>query len=235
MKKYLVFFIVISLFAADINAKIRKRKKSKVSTTKTTVKQIDPASLKKAIAPVELETGVLFTYYAPKAETVTIAGNFNNWNAESNPLTKNKNGVWYIILPLGKGKIQYKFVVNGSDWKPDPNNKKTADDGYGGVNSVFVVSKQYGTKILKDGSVLFVYFNPQAESVSVAGSFNNWNVNANPMEKSKSGLWTLKLKLSPGTYQYKFVVNGKDWVPDPSNPQTADDGYGGVNSVIEVK
>jgi hypothetical protein len=42
--------------------------------------------------------------------------------------------------------------------------------------------------------------------------------------------------LAPGTYKYKFVINdGAVWEPDKGNPETVDDGYGGVNSVLTVK
>ena len=42
-------------------------------------------------------------------------------------------------------------------------------------------------------------------------------------------------KLQPGRYQYKFVVDRVNWKEDPNNPQWMDDGYGGHNSVIDVR
>lgn len=208
-----------------------------VAIGKKTAKRIDPSKLKKSIAPVELKDGVLFTYKDEKAEKVTIAGSFNNWDAEKQTLIKNKNGVWYIVLPLPKGKIEYKFVIDGAQWVKDPDNKNTAPDPYGGENSVFEVKKEYdlgGVKILKTGEVLFKYYAPQARSVYLAGSFNNWSTDADPLKKEKSGFWVIKKKLSPGTHQYKYVVDG-NWTPDPMNNNTTDDGFGGVNSVVEVK
>ena len=66
---------------------------------------------------------------------------------------------------------------------------------------------------------------PGGVSVSVAGSFNNWDSNANPMAKGDDGDWTAVLPLEPGTYEYKFVVNGGDWIADPDNPKVVGD-YG---------
>jgi glycosidase len=43
--------------------------------------------------------------------------------------------------------------------------------------------------------------------------------------------WTVDVTLDPGTYEYKFVVDGDTWIADPANPTTIDDGFGGVNSV----
>ncbi len=37
--------------------------------------------------------------------------------------------------------------------------------------------------------------------------------------KQPNGLWTIKISVPPGTYGYKFLVDGKDWVLDPKNSQ----------------
>ncbi len=47
--------------------------------------------------------------------------------------------MWFIVKPLDAGSYQYKFVVNGTEWKTDPSNSESADDGYGGKNSLLVV------------------------------------------------------------------------------------------------
>ncbi|MCD6423078.1 MAG: glycogen-binding domain-containing protein [Elusimicrobia bacterium] len=190
-----------------------------------------------------LKDGVKFVYLG-NAGSVFVAGSFNNWSTNANPLRQVKPGVWETKLSLSPGTYQYKFVVDGN-WVPDPNNPNTADDGFGGVNSVVVVTSGKAAKAgssLKqatapkkvEGGILFSYNAPDAASVVIAGSFNNWNTNASPLKKNKNGIWTIVLPLSSGTYQYKFVVDG-NWVPDPNNPNTADDGYGGVNSVVNVK
>lgn len=153
-------------------------------------------------------------------------------------------GKWVLELPLSPGKHSYKFVVDGN-WVHDVNNPSTEPDGFGGVNSVIYVQtapspqregkiKVASAPIVKNGEVTFTYQNPNATSVYLAGSFNNWSTTANPMIKNKYGVFVLKLRLPPGTYQYKYVVDG-NWTPDPNNPNTAPDGFGGVNSVIEVK
>ena len=80
----------------------------------------------------------------------------------------------------------------------------------------------------------FTYADRSASSVHLAGTFNDWSTSAAPLTKGEEGIWTAVLDLDPGTYQYKFVVNGTDWKPDPTNPEKADDGYGGVNSVVAV-
>ena len=80
--------------------------------------------------------------------------------------------------------------------------------------------------------VTFQYEAGGAGAVFLAGEFNGWSDSANPMTGS-DGVWTLVLDLAPGTYQYKFVIDGS-WKEDPDNPNTTDDGFGGKNSVLTV-
>ncbi len=77
----------------------------------------------------------------------------------------------------------------------------------------------------------FTYYDPGAFSVSLAGDFNNWDANAAPMVKDEEGTWRVVVKLEPGDYEYKFVVNGATWMADPDNPNVVGD-YG--NSGITV-
>ncbi len=90
--------------------------------------------------PVKTADGWKFTYLAPGASSVSLAGSFNDWNTGADPMTKGDNGVWSVVKKLDPGSYQYKFVINGTDWKEDPDNPETADDGYGGKNSLLVVS-----------------------------------------------------------------------------------------------
>lgn len=73
--------------------------------------------------------------------------------------------------------------------------------------------------------------------IFLAGSFNDWNP-ANPKYLLKNdgpnGMWTITVKLVPGTYQYKFVADGQ-WIKDPNSPGSAPDGYGAQNGQFDVK
>ena len=64
----------------------------------------------------------------------------------------------------------------------------------------------------KKVAVEFVADCPLATTVSVAGSFNNWTVDADMLKKDKkTGLWVAKISLVPGDYEYKFVCDGVNW------------------------
>jgi len=81
-------------------------------------------------------------------------------------------------------------------------------------------------------SVLFVMLAPGAKSVAVVGNFNDWS--PTPLsDPDKDGIWTARIPLSPGRYEYAFVVDGRWWGQDPLA-----DGYvhsfGAYNSVRYV-
>jgi hypothetical protein len=78
-------------------------------------------------------------------------------------------------------------------------------------------------------SVNFI-FTGEAQEVMVAGAFNNWQ--PLPM-KHVDGVWETSLKLQPGEYQYKFIVDGS-WMLDPGNDATLVNEQSIVNSVISV-
>jgi 1,4-alpha-glucan branching enzyme len=55
------------------------------------------------------------------------------------------------------------------------------------------------------------------------------------LQKSAEGKWELTLSLAPGRYPYRFLIDQKKQVLDPSTGITEPDGYGGQNSVVVVK
>lgn len=86
-----------------------------------------------------------------------------------------------------------------------------------------------------DTVVKFVFFAPQAGTVSVVGDFNDWSPHATPMHQSSNGgVWSVALPLSVGRHLYAFVVNGSEWIADPQAPIAPDDGFGHANSVVLV-
>ncbi len=94
---------------------------------------------------------------------------------------------------------------------------------------VFTFSKVY----VEDGMVVFEYEDRTADSVFVAGTFNNWSTSAWEMEYY-NGVWVYVAELQPGVYEFKYVVNGTDWYEDPESPDYVPDPYGGRNSKFEL-
>ncbi len=72
------------------------------------------------------------------------------------------------------------------------------------------------------------------QSVFVAGSFNNWDSQKRPLkDKDGSGHYAATVLLVPGSYEYKFVIDG-DWCMDPSAVDWIANELGSLNSVVRV-
>jgi len=89
------------------------------------------------------------------------------------------------------------------------------------------------TKILTK-KIPFEFLSPEAQEVYLAGGFNNWDVNANPMKKDKKGLWKATLSLKPGRYEYRFLVDG-NWENDPLCCDCVPNEFGSQNCVKIVE
>jgi len=87
--------------------------------------------------------------------------------------------------------------------------------------------------VVEPGVVKFVFVAPSASSVTLVGDFNGWDAASTPMQRT-GGTWVVALKLGAGRHLYNFVVDGKQWMPDPSAPIAPDDGFGHANSVVLV-
>ena len=80
-------------------------------------------------------------------------------------------------------------------------------------------------------SIALTLSQPDAKSVFVAGSFNQWS--QTPLVPDGQGRWVGSLTLPPGRYEYLFVVDG-EWLADPNAPEAVENPFGGKNSVVVV-
>ncbi|MGA1791222.1 MAG: isoamylase early set domain-containing protein [bacterium] len=83
--------------------------------------------------------------------------------------------------------------------------------------------------------ILFRLFYPDAEEISIAGSFNNWDPINHLLSKNPEGLWRIVIPLPRGRYQYMFVIDHTVWIPDPGSELTIEDGFGQKNSLLVVE
>jgi len=83
--------------------------------------------------------------------------------------------------------------------------------------------------------VTFTISGINANQIAVAGDFNSWNTSANQLEDPDGdGIWTGKMQLEPGRYEYMLVVDDGKWVTDPNAKVYADDGFGSKNAVLFI-
>lgn len=82
---------------------------------------------------------VTVTYDDPRARSVSVVGSFNGWSPRAHPMRRRADGLWAAEIPLRLGRFEYKFAVDGDNWRNDPRNHASVADGFGGLNSLLVV------------------------------------------------------------------------------------------------
>ena len=86
--------------------------------------------------------------------------------------------------------------------------------------------------------VIVRYRNESAGDVRIAGDFNGWvpdkGVRSLIESEGATRVWTKVIHLPPGTYQYRYIVDG-EWRQDPTNAQSVPGPSGRPNSVLVVR
>jgi chromosome partitioning protein len=86
--------------------------------------------------------------------------------------------------------------------------------------------------------VVISFTDASAADVRIAGDFNGWvpdkDVESKLESEGGNRIWTKVLSLEPGTYQYRYIVDG-EWRKDPQNPESAPGPMGQPNSVLRVR
>ena len=86
--------------------------------------------------------------------------------------------------------------------------------------------------------VVVRFRDPNASDVRIAGDFNGWvpdkGVRSLIESEGQQRTWTKVLLLPPGTYQYRYVVDG-EWRADPDNPRSVPSPSGRNNSLLVIE
>ena len=97
------------------------------------------------------------------------------------------------------------------------------------------VAKAKASEKANERRVTFTVRAEAGKAVYLSGTFNQWSTTGKKMtDKKKDGVYSTTIKLAPGTYEYKFVVDGV-WCADPANADVVKNDCGTLNSVITVK
>ena len=76
---------------------------------------------------------------------------------------------------------------------------------------------------------------PSSSRVAVVGDFNDWDPAATPLRPAgDGGTWIVELRLKPGRYHYTFLIDGRRWARDPSEPPAVESDFGAPVSVLTV-
>jgi 1,4-alpha-glucan branching enzyme len=82
---------------------------------------------------------VTFSYSAPAANSVSLAGDFTNWEEAPIRLKKDRGGVWKKTISLQPGRYEYRLLVDGK-WRDDPQCASRHPNQFGGENCVCIVN-----------------------------------------------------------------------------------------------
>jgi 1,4-alpha-glucan branching enzyme len=89
------------------------------------------------------------------------------------------------------------------------------------------------SKTAQKKNVPFVTRLEGAQAVSITGDFTLWSKDGIPLQKGSDGTWKASLKLSPGEYQYRLLVDG-EWRDDVEAQKRVPNPYGSENGVLSV-
>jgi hypothetical protein len=74
---------------------------------------------------------------------------------------------------------------------------------------------------------------PSAKSVKLAGDFTGWEQSPLDLVQSYDGTWFTIVPLLPGTYSYRFIVDGQ-WLDDPHCGSHVPNPFGSEDAVMNV-
>ena len=88
----------------------------------------------------EVHRTVTLRYVDAAASSVSVIGSFNGWSPEHTRMRRLEGDTWEITLSLTPGRYTYRLLVDNRRQILDPAASETEPDGYGGRNSVLVIS-----------------------------------------------------------------------------------------------
>lgn len=166
------------------------------------------------------------------ASGVHVAGNWdpdNSWDPSAFPMNDNGDGTWSLTIQVMENStFEYKFLL-GNDWSlgdeqlPDG---AICTVGGGNNNRVYSVGSEdivvptvcYNSCAACPGVdeytvSLSVDMSNQAmiaDSIFVAGAFNNWG-NTLMTDYQNDSVYAVAINLAAGTYEYKFKNGNEGW------------------------
>jgi 1,4-alpha-glucan branching enzyme len=77
---------------------------------------------------------------AEGAEKISLVGDFNKWNPNKTLMKKLKSGEFTAVVNLKKNnEYQFRYILNGNNWKNDDKADKYVPNNIDGDNSVVIV------------------------------------------------------------------------------------------------
>jgi hypothetical protein len=92
---------------------------------------------------VDRSQRVQIIFFSPEASSVALIGDFNEWGQREVTFAQSSDrGIWEFSMDLKPGVYHYNLLVDGERWVANPKSSTLVPDGFGGYNSVLVVSEK---------------------------------------------------------------------------------------------
>jgi hypothetical protein len=131
------------------------------------------------------------------------------------------SGILFFVyeFPHDLHSLKYRLIIDGQ-WCVDPFNPDRWMDPISGiVYSILSLPEYKGPFSVNDapgGCLRFNYETIPGETITVAGTFNNWDPFMYKLIEESPGHYVLTLQLPPGTYRYVYYHRGER-ILDPNN------------------
>jgi len=158
-------------------------------------------------------------------KNVFIAGTFNNWHTDRNPMQRDGD-LWFIEIPQPEIPFEFKYYIPSDPlvekWYPEG-----IDNHYHLKNRK--LNKEPGEDLLGDYSDATAYRIPNSEltvitfdgfwddgnAVFLVGEYNNWSPRQDKMTRGEKGVWEITKELPRDKNEIKFFIDqGGEWHPD---------------------
>ena len=159
--------------------------------------------------------------------------------SEKRPNPYRDSGIAFYVhqIPRGAVEIEYRMIINGL-WTTDPANPYIRRDRASGLTlstlSIPLVQAMPNTLKGPPGGLSLVFNGPSGDTVTVAGSFNNWDPFMYELKEGPAGTYSLNIPLPPGRYQYVFFHRGRR-LADIYNPNRVYSRDGNIASEIVIE
>ena len=141
-QKKLKFVNALSRIFAKIKLDLEMGiERNRTSLLNYTMEVINMATKKATVKSEEVSIAkVQFIFSAPEAHSVSLRGDFNDWDTFANPMKKDKKGIWKVTVNLKPGRYEYRFFVD-ENWENDPSCIACVPNDFGSMNCVIEVEQ----------------------------------------------------------------------------------------------
>ena len=136
-------FVAAAGFVAAVWLRAPQEETRMASSVPATISPVAGATAARAVdARLAAYKSVQVVLRAPAARRVSVVGDFNSWDAESDAMSRDPaTGLWSRTLALRPGRHVYAFIVDDSVWMRDPRSPEAEDKDFGRPGSVLLVGQ----------------------------------------------------------------------------------------------